>query len=79
MTTTFTTPGTLAPVLSINWGDEKSWTLDSYRSIGGWKAWQKAQTMEPAAITEAGDTLAREFDAVIWASGAYRCPNCERP
>ena len=53
MTTTFTTPGTLAPVLSINWGDEKSWTLDSYRSIGGWKAWQKAQTMEPAAITEA--------------------------
>lgn len=50
--TTFTEPGTLAPVLSINWGEEKSWTLQKYREIGGWKAWEKAQSMDPAEITE---------------------------
>lgn len=50
--TTFTAPGTLVPVLSANWGEDRSWTLDSYKADGGWKAWEKAQTMAPADITE---------------------------
>lgn len=50
--TTFTEPGTLAPVLSANWGDEKSWTLAAYQADGGWQAWEKAQSLDPAEITE---------------------------
>lgn len=49
---TLTEPGTLTPVLTDLWGEENSWKLSSYQAVGGWDAWKKAQTMEPAEITE---------------------------
>ncbi|MGZ5400420.1 MAG: NADH-quinone oxidoreductase subunit NuoF [Nocardioides sp.] len=43
---------TLTPVLTDNWGDERSWTLKAYEGRGGYGAWQKALSMEPDAIIE---------------------------
>lgn len=43
----------LTPILSSNWGDERSWTLEAYRAAGGYSGLEKARQMEPAAITEA--------------------------
>jgi NADH-quinone oxidoreductase subunit F len=40
------------PVLTRNFGVPDSQTLRVYRERGGYAAWQKAQTMAPAAITE---------------------------
>src|SRR5437763_12932128 len=39
-------------VLMRNFGRQDSHTLAGYRAGGGYTAWQKAQTLEPAAITE---------------------------
>ena len=39
-------------VLMRNFDRANSHTLDVYRAAGGYGAWDKAQTMEPAAITE---------------------------
>jgi len=33
---------TLTPVLTHNWGDERSWTLAAYESRGGYGALTKA-------------------------------------
>ena len=41
---------TLAPVLSAHWDAEKSWSLSSYETTGGYKGLRKALTMEPADI-----------------------------
>lgn len=41
---------TLVPVLSKNWGTDRSWTLDAYREQGGYKALEKALTMEPGDL-----------------------------
>ncbi len=43
---------TLTPVLTDNWGDERSWTLQAYEGRGGYGAWKKSLGMEPAAIIE---------------------------
>ena len=43
-------PGTLSPVLTELWGVDRSWTLDVYREHGGYRAWEKAQGMDPADI-----------------------------
>ncbi len=43
---------TLTPVLTANWGDERSWTLQAYEGRGGYGAWHKALSQEPAAIVE---------------------------
>ncbi len=43
---------TLTPVLTDNWGDERSWTLQAYEGRGGYGAWKKALSMEPGAIIE---------------------------
>ncbi len=43
----------LTPILSANWGNEKSWTLDAYKAVGGYDAWAKALTMDPADLTAA--------------------------
>jgi len=43
---------TLTPVLTDNWGDERSWTLRSYEKRGGYGALKKALGQEPAAIIE---------------------------
>ena len=40
------------PLLTRNFGRADSHTLTAYRETGGYTAWQKAQGMEPAAITE---------------------------
>lgn len=49
---TFTRPGVLTPIVSRGWGEDRSWTLQSYRSRGGYRGLDKALTMEPAQITE---------------------------
>ena len=35
--TTFATPGPLTPILTKRWDEERSWTLDSYLSRGGYE------------------------------------------
>ncbi len=43
---------TLTPVLTDNWGDERSWTLQAYEGRGGYGALKKALSMEPGAVIE---------------------------
>ncbi|WP_432476418.1 NADH-quinone oxidoreductase subunit NuoF [Nocardioides sp. GXQ0305] len=43
---------TLTPVLTDNWGDERSWTLRAYEERGGYGALKKALGQDPAAIVE---------------------------
>src|SRR5690625_4890914 len=38
---TMTETGKLTPVLSANWADERSWTLESYERAGGYQALRK--------------------------------------
>jgi len=40
----------LTPVLTANWGAERSWTLASYESTGGYQALNRALTMAPDDI-----------------------------
>ncbi len=42
---------TLTPVLSANWGTDKSWTLAAYEKAGGYKALAKALKLTPDEIT----------------------------
>ncbi len=49
---TFTKPGTLTPIVTRGWGEDRSWTLESYRSRGGYKGLEKALKMDPKDITE---------------------------
>ena len=44
---------TLTPVLTANWGAERSWTLESYEQHGGYRALKKALTMAPDDIITA--------------------------
>ena len=44
---------TLTPVLTANWGAERSWTLESYEQHGGYRALEKALTMAPDDIITA--------------------------
>lgn len=48
----FSKPGTLTPIVSRGWGEDRSWTFESYRSRGGYKGLEKALTMDPKDITE---------------------------
>lgn len=41
----------LTPVLSANWGTERSWTLDGYRAGGGYTAIEKALKLSPDEVT----------------------------
>jgi len=43
---------TLTPVLTDNWGDERSWTLQAYEGRGGYGALEKALGMAPDAVIE---------------------------
>jgi NADH-quinone oxidoreductase subunit F len=43
----------LTPVLTDNWGDERSWTLAAYEARGGYRALDKAFAMAPEAVIEA--------------------------
>lgn len=49
----YTAPSTLTPILTNGWGQDRSWTLESYLSRGGYEGLKKANTMEPADIIEA--------------------------
>ena len=40
----------LTPILSASWGDAQPWTLEGYRQRGGYKALQKALTMQPGDL-----------------------------
>ncbi|HEY6740440.1 MAG TPA: NADH-quinone oxidoreductase subunit NuoF [Actinopolymorphaceae bacterium] len=42
----------LTPVLTVNWADDRSWTLKSYVDQGGYRALRKGITLEPDAIVE---------------------------
>ena len=53
MSTAYVAPGPLTPILTNGWGEERSWTLDSYRKRGGYQGLEKARTMEPADIVQA--------------------------
>ena len=53
MSTEYVAPGPLTPILTNGWGEERSWTLESYRGRGGYKGLEKARTMEPADIVAA--------------------------
>ena len=44
---------TLTPVLSRDWDAERSWTLETYRERGGYRALDKALGMEPGEVLEA--------------------------
>ncbi len=41
---------TLTPVLSRDWGAERSWTLQTYRDRGGYRALETALGMEPGDV-----------------------------
>ncbi|HYH34190.1 MAG TPA: NADH-quinone oxidoreductase subunit NuoF [Nocardioides sp.] len=43
---------TLTPVLTDNWDADRSWTLQSYESRGGYRALRKALGMAPDAVVE---------------------------
>ena len=45
MTATYTAPGTLTPVLSDLWDQERSWTLRVYLDHGGYEGLKKAKTL----------------------------------
>ena len=38
MSTAYVAPGPLTPILTNGWGEDRSWTLDSYRARGGYQA-----------------------------------------
>ena len=44
-TATYTAPGTLTPVLSDLWDQERSWTLQTYLDHGGYEGLKKAKTL----------------------------------
>ncbi|MGL5911016.1 MAG: NADH-quinone oxidoreductase subunit F, partial [Phycicoccus sp.] len=46
-------PTPLTPILSAFWDDPQSWTLDTYRRHGGYRALDTAFAMEPAAVIQA--------------------------
>ena len=49
----YTVTDTLTPVLTANWGAERSWTLESYEQHGGYQALKKALGMAPDDIISA--------------------------
>ncbi|WP_022868535.1 NADH-quinone oxidoreductase subunit NuoF [Schaalia vaccimaxillae] len=54
--TTYAAAGKLTPIVTRGWGEERSWTLESYLSRGGYEGLKKANTMEAADIVEAVKT-----------------------
>jgi NADH-quinone oxidoreductase subunit F len=50
--TTYSAPSTLTPVLTRGWGEDRSWTLESYRSRGGYEGLARANTMTAAEIID---------------------------
>ncbi len=50
--TTYSAPSELTPVLTRGWGDDRSWTLESYRSRGGYQGLARANTMTAAEIID---------------------------
>ena len=42
----------LTPVLSANWGDDRSWDIDAYTAAGGYAAVDKAFAMTPDEVTD---------------------------
>ena len=48
--TSFAAPGALTPILTKGWGEERSWTLESYLKRGGYEGLKRANTMDAADI-----------------------------
>ena len=53
----------LTPVLSANWGTEKSWDIDAYTATGGYAAVDKALAMTPDEVTELVKTAGLRWGA----------------
>ena len=79
MSTAYVAPGPLTPILTNGWGEERSWTLDSYRSRGGYQGLEKARTMEPADIVQASRTPVCEAVVAQASPLASSGPSCPRP
>ena len=61
---------TLTPVLTKNWGTEKSWTLEAYEAQGGYLGLKKALTMTPIdVLTEVKDSQLRGRGGAGFATG----------
>ena len=45
-------PSTLTPILTRGWDAERSWTLQSYLSRGGYEGLKAARALEPSDIVE---------------------------
>src|SRR5690606_28827678 len=43
---------TLTPVLTANWGTDRSWTLAAYEDAGGYEALRKAVRLDPDEIIQ---------------------------
>jgi len=41
---------TLTPILTKNWGTDRSWTLEAYQAQGGYEGLKKALTMQPVDV-----------------------------
>lgn len=50
--TTYSQPSALTPVLTRGWGEDRSWTLESYRSRGGYQGLVRANTMTAAEVID---------------------------
>ncbi|QPK81582.1 NADH-quinone oxidoreductase subunit NuoF [Schaalia sp. ZJ405] len=50
--TSFAAPGPLTPIVTNGWGEDRSWTLESYLSRGGYEGLKKANGMDAAQIVE---------------------------
>ena len=64
----------LTPVLSAQWGDERSWLLDTYERDGGYRGFKKALGMKPEEVTKFGGgswLLAGTLDSMGTEDGSH--------
>lgn len=48
----FSKPGTLSPVISNTWDQERSWTIETYRNNGGYEGLEKAWSYGEGELTQ---------------------------
>ena len=65
-TATYTAPGTLTPVLSDLWDQERSWTLQAYLDHGGYEG------LTPPRISKGFCQLRRQFSLLFFHTGDFQ-------